>query len=41
MKALVIYRTILYDDGVVNEQKLTHKNKSKKVHLQILERWFI
>lgn len=30
MKALVIYRTVLYDNGVVNEQKLTDKNKSKK-----------
>lgn len=30
MKALVIYRTVLYDNGVVNEQKLTHKNKSKR-----------
>ena len=29
MKALVIYRTLLYYIGVVNEQYLTYKNKSK------------
>lgn len=29
MKALVIYRTLLYYIGVVNEQYITYKNKSK------------
>lgn len=31
MKALVIYQTVLYDNGVANKQKLTYKNRSKKL----------